>query len=240
MVIVDAGWDLFETTQPTTFMGVSFTGVPLGNFDFGGTAGNQSTGSSDTIIERQGPATVPNTPPSDTAPPIDIEFVGLQLKSVDPADFGAGLDDHFITLQPGTPSTGQMSITFDDVFGGTFDSFINVAFDLRIGALNGPIIFSDVLQLSANSVPWGRTAPPEAFLINGVNYLLNGFDNTADFWAGGPNGGPWSSFTEQHPSGAKHTVHTATVPEPGSLLLFGSGFVGLIGSRSRRANSLFL
>ena len=50
---VEPGWDLFETTDPTTFVSVPWEGVPLGTFDFGGVIGIQDTGTTDTIVERR-------------------------------------------------------------------------------------------------------------------------------------------------------------------------------------------
>lgn len=231
-VIVETGWDLFETVQPTTFAGVPWEGVPLGTFDFGGAIGVQNTGTTDTIVQRLDVASVPIAPPPDTAAPIDIELVALQLRSVAPINLGAGLDFHFITLDTISPSTGQMTITFDDANGGTFDSFIDVDFDVRIGALNGPIIFQDLLQLSAGNVPWTRFAPDNALRIQDVNDLLNGADIAADFWpvGPGPGGGPGGSFTEVHPTGAQHSVRNT--PEPSSLALL--VFAGLMIARHRR------
>src|SRR5438105_138265 len=49
---VAPGWDLFATQPGTSFMGVPFTGVPLGTFNFGGTIGTQPTGDTDTIVQR--------------------------------------------------------------------------------------------------------------------------------------------------------------------------------------------
>ena len=221
--IVETGWDLFTTTAPTTFAGVSWEGVPLGDFDFGGAIGVKSTGDTDTIVERLDVASVPLAPLPATAATIDIEMVALQLKSANPVDLGAGSDFHYITLDPVNPSTGEMTITFDDADGGTFDSFIDVDFDVRFGALNGTVIFSDVLQLSANDVPWDRISPLLAILIPGVNHLLNGVDNGEDFW-------PTTPFTEEHPEGAEHTVETGT-PEPAPLGLLLIGGLALLRRR---------
>lgn len=125
---------------------------------------------------------------------------------------------------------------FDNPGGGTFNSFIDEDFDGRISALNGQILFSDVLRLSANDVPWDRIAPPPALKIPGVNHLLNGRDTSADFWPGFP-GGPTGTkfFTEAHPSGAQHSVANA-VPEPGTLMLF--LLPALTAGRARRTRGV--
>lgn len=236
-VSVDPGFDLFKSIQPTLFGGSAWEGVPLGDFDFG--SGPAATGNTDTIVERIDPATVPGSGLPDTAAPIPIELVALQLRSVTPIDLdGPGpdpLDFHFITLDPINLSTGSMTITFDSPNGGTFDSFINVDFDIRVGAINGPVVFSDILQLGSSGTPWDRTAPPDSLLIPGVNDLLNGVDNGADFHPGfiiGPGPSGIKSFTEVHPAGAKHTVQTAFIPEPSTPLLLALG--GLMLASRRR------
>ena len=146
------GWDLFITdTPPTTFGGAPFEGVPLGTFDFG--AGLVNTGPTDTIVERLDIALC--AAPCTTT--IDIEIIALQLKSVDLVDFGLGLDFYFVTLQ-NVPNLGTMDITFDDDFGGTADSALNVNFDLRKGSLVGAIAFSGALNLTSIGIPWQR--PP--------------------------------------------------------------------------------
>lgn len=228
-VTILPGFDLFETTAPTTFNGVPFVGVPLGTYDFGG--GPVATGTTDTIVERLGPAIGP-------APAtIPIELVALQLVSASPVDMGAGLGLYYITLQsnrsggdppPGPSSTGQMLINFgpEGMPHGTFNSFFDVWFDLRYTALNGPIVFSNNLTMTSNNVPWSHIADPNAPLINGVNNLLNTTDISNDFW-------PITPFTESHPSGAQHSVITPT-PEPSIPVLSLLG-LGAILFRRRRA-----
>ncbi len=79
-LMVAPGFDLFQTTSGTQFMGVQFVGVPLGTFNFPG-IGVRNTGTTDTIIQRLSAASVPG-PPTQTAAPIPIEIVALQLVSV--------------------------------------------------------------------------------------------------------------------------------------------------------------
>lgn len=229
---VASGWDLL-TTDPTstTFAGASFAGVPIGTYDFGGTIGVKSVGMTDTIVQRQGDATVSSAP--DSAAPIPIELVALQLRSVTPINLGAGVDFHYITLQSargGPDSVGEMTVGFADSQGGLFTSFFDVFFDVRLGALDGPILASDHLQLAnATGTPWSHDAPAGVLLIDGVNHRLNGTDTSADFWP--------DPILEEHPSGAKHGVRSA-VPEPSTylagLILAGVMCSSLLAERRRR------
>src|SRR5437667_670991 len=178
------GWDLFETVPGdptcatgTCFMSVPFEGVPLGSFNFGGAIGVRGTGTTDTIVQRQDQANAP----LDTIP---IELVALHLRTVNPVNLGLGTGFYFITLQSergGPASTGNMTITFAPepplltLSHGTFDSLINVFFDVRFGSLSGPITLSDALVLTSDDVPWAHQSPGANVLeIPGVNMLLNG------------------------------------------------------------------
>lgn len=239
MPTVAPGWDLLHTVQPTSFMNQSFVGVQLGSFDFGGGIGILPVGTTDTVVRRLAPAMVPGGSFPATAPPIPIELVALQLQSALPIDLGAGLGYYFITLQSARPgggmlSAGQMTITFDrdtnplmPIPVGSFNSFFDVFFDLRIGCLTCSIVFSGDLQISATNVPWGNLPPQNALEYTGVNRYLGGSNGNRDhdFW-------PEPIF-ETHPSGAQHTVVAATIPEPASWALMLAGF-GLTGAAMRR------
>lgn len=209
------GWDLFSTVTPgTIFAGEEWTGVPLGDFDFG--FGDVGTGDTDTIMQRLDPAVVGSSGQTAT---IDIELVALQLISVTPIDLGAGLDFHYITLDPGTASQGTMDITFDSMDGGTFSSIFDVFFEVRIGALDGTVIATDTIQMSNNDDVWSRLPPAGALEIDGVNRFLNGLDEAQDFWPIPDHFGP-------------HGV-TTSIPAPGAVLLAGLG-LGMIGWVKRR------
>lgn len=155
--LVLPGYDLFETLSGTAFVGVPFEGVPIGTYDFG--SGPQKVGTTDTIVQRFDPASAPSTT-------IDIELVALQLKSSVPADFGLGLGTYYITLQSargGPASLGAMTINFDprgEVSPhGTFDSFFDVFFDIRLGDLDGPIALSDDERVDSRQNPWSHDPP---------------------------------------------------------------------------------
>lgn len=206
--VVAMGYDLLTTdASQTVFAGVNWEGVPLGSHDFGGTIGTQAVGTTDTIVRRLDAASVPAMPGVSEIP---IEMVALELRSVAPVDLGAGSDFHYITLQSarGGPATvGRMAIGFE-VEGsphGTFSSFFDVFFDVRLGAVDGPIILSDMLPLTNAGTPWGHEAPPGALLLQGVNFLLNGQNPEADFW-------PIGLIQEQHPAGAQHGAGSTTHP----------------------------
>ncbi len=220
---VNEGWDLFFTDDSTEFMGLNWEGVPLGTFDFGGTIGVKNTGGIDTIMQRIDLASVTGDGLTDT---IDIELVALQLVSTvqfdldgpGPAPFGY----HYITLQDMNDSTGTMDITFDDADGGTFDSFFNVYFDLRIGSLDGTILDSNSLPMTSSNNPWDRIAPNGAVVIEDVDYLLNGVNTDADFWPG---------IVSHDATGANH--HDVGTPEPATVALLGLGSLVLLRKKRR-------
>jgi hypothetical protein len=223
-----AGYDLLETVPPTAFGGVPFVGVPLNMFDFGG--GPLFVGNTDTIVHRLDPASAPSTA-------IPIEMLALHLMSAVPADFGLGLGNYFITLQSergGPATTGRMTIDFGPEpppggVHGTFDSFFDVFFDVRLGSLSGPIALSDMLTLTSAGTPWTHEPPPGAVLIDGINNMLNGTDRLNDFHILG-------AVQETHLTGAMHTARETieAVPEPGPIAYCMTGALALICVAHRR------
>jgi hypothetical protein len=211
--LVLPGFDLFHTLAGTSFPGLGpLVGVSIGTFDFG--SGPTGVDGTDTIVHRLDPASAPATA-------ISIEMVALQLMTAAPVDFlGFGLDDYFITLQSargGPASVGRMTINFGPEAPpgsphGTFDSFFDVFFDIRIGALDGPIVLSDSLLLTQTGGLWNHFPDPNELLIDGVNHLLNGQDESNDFQ-------PLGVVNESHPNGAIHRARVTTIPAPSSLAL---------------------
>jgi len=196
-VTVLPGYDLFTTTTGTYFQGVQYIGDPLGTFNFG--SGPVNTGTTDTIVQRLQTVTLPVIGSSG---PTAIKMDALQLQSV-------GVTPQlFITLQPQAVSSGSMTITLKTAtlasHGGTFNSTINVFYNVHTGSLTGPIVASGMIPLSNANCPWSNIAPAGTILIRGVNYLLNGVNNAADFFQTG-------ACTEQHSGQAgEHSVTNAT------------------------------
>ena len=231
--LVLRGFDLFATDTQGTRINVPtvglplFRGVPLGSFDFG--AGPVNTGNADTIVERLGDA-------SPASPTISLEIIALQFRSLDPITFGGGTNFLFITLQSirgGPVSTGLMTINFGPEGSphGTFDSTLDVFFDIRVGALDGMIVFSGMKTLTAVDVPWSHFPRPDAILIPDVIFLLNGQNQLNDFF-------PIGLVMHSSPDNSTHTVVTAT-PEPTTLALLVTGIAGVAARvyRSRKAKS---
>jgi hypothetical protein len=227
--LVLRGFDLFVTDANGTKVNLGpagvqpFKGVPLGSFDFGN--GPVNTFNTDTIVQRLGDA-------SPASPTISLQMVALQLMSVNQFDLGGGTDFHFVTLQSlrgGPLSLGLMTVTFgpEGTPHGTFDSTLSVFFDIRVGALDGPIVFSGSKTISAFNVPWTHFAPPGAVLIPGINFLLNGQDQSNDFF-------PIGLVMHINPDGSMHTVEVAGVPEPTTISLFAVGIAGVVASVRKR------
>jgi len=225
-VSVAVGYDLFESVgNASNFPGLgSLMGVPIGNYNFGGAIGLQNVGNTDTIIQRLQAATV--TAPGAitypvTAPTIGLSVAALQLETTQPVNFGGfGLDNYFVTLTPTVASTGTMDITFASAAGGTFASTLDLNLDIHKGSLNGAVVDSLTnIVLTNSGAGWGRIAPPDAVLINGVNNLLDGNDTNQDFW-------PVPPVMETHPGGGVHVVTNASIPEPSTwIMLFTAGII---------------
>jgi hypothetical protein len=227
---VHAGYDLFAAGPGTSFPGLGeLEGVPFNSFNF--SAGLVPVGNTDTVVQRLSDVSVMAVGDTEMT---QLEMVALQLRTVGPIDFGNfGVDSYFVTLQSarGGPATmGSLSITFLSQENGTTSSFFDVFFDIRKGSLTGPIVYSDELTLSNDGAAWGRDPPPGAVVIPGVNSLLNGRDNSEDFW-------PVTPFLESHPSGATYVAMTST-PEPSTWLMGTTALVvGLAYSRTRQARA---
>ena len=173
---IDAGWDLFESSSGTMFDGVAFQGVPLNTFNFGGAIGTKNVGGTDTILQR---TTGNVTFDLATGASISTAVLALQLRSV---NLVSGQYE-YLTLDGTHTSTGTLTINpGGTASGGTFNSTLDIFFDLRQGSLTGTLQESGELQLSANGTLWSRTPPAGAVTIPGVNQNLNGTDNAADFW----------------------------------------------------------
>jgi hypothetical protein len=136
-----------------------------------------------------------------------------------------------MTITPGAPDD-HLPLTPE----GTFSSFFDVFFDVRLGSLNGPIAMSNDLILTNSGASWDATPRLVDVIVPGLvgnlnaNLHTNKIQNTdtyqMDFFPIGP-------FQETE-AGTVHSVMGATIPEPETLLLIGAALLLLSRLRFRR------
>jgi PEP-CTERM motif-containing protein len=229
-----AGSDYLTTQPGTVFEGVPFNGVPTG------------PGSTDTIVERLGNVNLgTGFPNSGTTP---LLMTQLELVSAVPTNFGLGVGFYYITLQsarggPATTGTMTINLTANDDNApstpeGTFSSFFDVFFDVRLGSASGPIALSSDLLLTNGGTPWDANPTPADLLVPGLkgdvaaNFHTNKIQNVdihdMDFFPIGP-------IIETNGTDT-HVVTNTQIPEPGTLALLALAFAGLGLARKRKVN----
>jgi len=203
---IGPGFDLLHTPDGTVNLDLG----PLGTVAF---KSNRIPGLSniDTIVQRKDPGDF-GPSGTDTAR-ITIELVQLSLVSVSPVSLpGVGFFDVFVRLDPSQPSVGEMLVRHEDPNGGTFDSFFDVFTEITFGPQS---FFRHDTQASQGS-QWSHTAPP----IYPVHRSY-------------PSGGFYPVGVLVH-TGPHPVTVPAESPEPGAIILMGSGALFLLGAKLYR------
>ena len=246
-----AGYDIFQSNPLlSNEAGIYFQGVPIGDFNFGGSIGVKNVGNADTIIYRD--TLVPTGPDSGTAA---LTVKDLQLITTQPLDLAGmfGLTSntgyYYATLDPSKVSFGSMTINgANDIGAKTFSSTLTLYLDFSVctsvsANSCGATVFREEISLTSSDIwnIWSRGPNPlySTGPLTGVDYLLNGINTAADFW---PNviyhkgtalvNAPTDTSYTTPIAGPLPVIHDS-VPEPSSFALFGAG-LALFGYSRRK------
>lgn len=165
--------------QPTW---TDLEGVPLGKHDFGGKVGVVDVGTAAMILTRRGQTEFYKD--TGLAPSVRIEVEALQVCTTEEKDLGFGLGHYYLTVNRSKPLLSNMVIVKRNQYGGIAHLSVNISFDVRFKSVDGQVVFSaEGCFISANT-PWSFRPPRNAIVIPRVNSMLNGSDNSDDFWLG--------------------------------------------------------
>jgi hypothetical protein len=191
-------------TLPGTFFVIGGTSVPL--------HGVPDPTGADTIIRRLADISIPDV--IGASQTINTQITELNLMSNPGA--GPGGTTVFINLTPGVASLGTLTMTQtingEGIPEGTFRSFFDVFFDVQLLAGNQPVPCS----------PAGGILCHEELTLTGSGLWTDDL----------PGGFLVGQVTESHPGGGVHVAQPN--PEPGTLLLFGTGLALVVLSLKRR------
>jgi hypothetical protein len=207
---IGPGFDLFHTTSGTNVFipnigTIQLTGLPIG------------PANTDTIVQRKQGCSLN---PGDTCN-VPIELVALSLQSVTPIQISNSFFDVFVTLTPNTSSSGGMTITRSGTADGTFNSFFDVFFDITLQQVGNPSnkagqSFRDRITGFGT---WSTTPPPQ-------------YPSDPRFPSGGFFPGPLSEKGTHF--SLVHNVVPSQIPEPGTMLLLGTGLAAAFLKHRRR------
>ncbi len=196
---VAAGYELLQTVHGTGFSFpcpedepqiVALKGVALGSFDFGGGVGTVDVGRTDTILRRRQEAVAD----AEGSATIEVEIVALSLASREPVELcGSPQQKIYITLNEGLTAAlsdrGRRTLYFDPMTFDTArrepggpDPSLHYWIDVS-GAESGFIGSYEKRFIIASEPRWSHQGPPGTLLIDGVNHLLDGAGEDADFFA---------------------------------------------------------
>jgi hypothetical protein len=219
---IDPGWSLYQTSNTVTLAGLQFIGDPIGEYNFGGSIGTQNVGDTDTIIQHAGTITASGALPQ-TPAASPIQMTDLQLETIAPSSAFGPLAFYFVTLEPSTPSTGLLTATFDTPTNGTYDSSIDMFYDIHQGSLTGPVVFSSDVTITTSNAFWQRLpTDPSDVIISGVNSNLNAVNTGSDFWNTGIITNSGVNYSQEL------APAVVAVPEPSALALAALGVSGVL------------
>ena len=202
-----SGYDFLKTTSGATYNGIPLHGIPI-----------NGVWGVDTVVQRVQDV---NAAGGTT----NLHMETLQLGS----NISVGGHFLFITIDPIQQLAWEVNHNHNlmTINATTFDATeFRAFFMVHLDNLGGQIVDRGNIDLSSVNNPWSNNAPPNAYLVNGVNHHLNGLNENSDFW-------PWPLPTDIGHTGP-HPVQTAVLPEPSTLGLAAIGAIGLAFRWCRR------
>jgi hypothetical protein len=235
---------LSDTNYPRVQPPVTGCGVRQYNFR---SAGCVDTGNASMIIER-------TTPLGANVDVAGLDIVAMSFRTPGPITFPApGGTEEFVQARI-LKFQNEFGNDIGQVFGGTLnpnDQFLQIFenSDRAEWALRYTVTLlgeksGNTLRLAwPANVPgvagqagfeWGRTAPDGALKFDGINYLLNGVDESRDFWRLFPTDAAGRQIV---PDGQFYNAGAAIapIPLPPGIILLASAMGGLFLRRGRRA-----
>ena len=147
---------------------------------------------------------------------------GISTAVVDVAPYDGSEDTLVGVINNSSTPVTTLNITGSDIFGFDGDGICTFSFS---GTFSNS--FCSASQLNGTD-PQDYQGPTSTFSITNAN------SGSVNFAGGIAGGGGHSYFSLEEPPTANLVVTTGSTPEPGTIVMFGTGLIGLAGAIRRK------